>query len=694
MPVDLITTTSAANGTSSSPPAPTDLHVVFYDSSDDDNSHEADVSILSAPASSISSEEPSPGWLEMIGGAVRNGTAKVVHTARRYTQPRRHAANEPFDAEDSHSLSSSAVTFTSSSSDDGAPTLAYGTSQFRDRGEAMLEEAVCPLDEETGEMGVDLEETIRQFQRTPDDFYRNIILAALKSGVVVNGRLLAAAMGSAAMIEILMESDHLDEDDDELQVIVQQEIDRLLRGDPYKGEYIPAAYAAYLHTLCKVGSARLNLRQMVLIRYSGFAFIQTIIDYPHLLQDAVTLRSCQIRLFRSGYIFNVIILRLCWIPTLLLNPCIFLTCTFWFLNGYLYYGYWTVLCYFVGFMAWVMTTIKAEQRKIKVYPDSGRWAYPDNYYVMFPIIPLYKIILGVQGLRHDLSSNNSRYVVIRHDLSNGFGVQQVAEGTFSALPQMVLQVYFFASTSHRTTLMRACIYSFVSISILSVFFAMCCFARYATYAHSCDLFGFAILTVEEWYLKRRIANIPILPSNVVTRFVQFFCTALTVAVFVTLLTEIGDVHRCPVGAVVVVMSCMGLALLTAIVQIMIISIFHFSRLNALVALPLLLSFTAYLVYYALETADDGNCSILVKKFLPYSHFPAVAVYGCTTILFFVWLIITFIERVLGRRLIQRSIDYCFWQTCKKPKKQIQPDPSSFLYSDERSLVSSRAVEVD
>lgn len=660
-----------ANG----PPEP-DLHVVFYDSSDDDNSHEADISIISAaePSSYESSEvENAPAADHArpnVFGRFREALTRGVRSAYDYAtgsrRPRR-VPREPVSTEEE------SYSDNEEDDDDDDPVFGYGSSLFRD----------TPVPEEYGvdaeqndveplEVGVDLRETILQYQRTPDDFYLNIILAALKSGVLVDAQLLEGARGSPKMMQILMESDNIDVDDEQLQLIVQAEIDRILSGDSQHGDYVAAEHADYLHALCRMEFARVNVRQMVLIRYSGFSFIRSIVDYPHLLQDAAAPKSCQIYLFRAAYIFHTIILRLGIIPTFLLSPFIISVCSYWFMSSSGEYGYWTILCYFVGFMASIITTIKAEQRRIKVYPESARWGYPDNYYVMFPIIPLYKIMLAIQSLRYDCLAENSRYFIIRHDLSNGFSIQQMTEGTYLALPQLILQLYLSFQQS-KTLMMKVVIYGLICVSGLSVFCGLCSYARYATYSHSCDVFGFAILNTEEFIRKRLRVIIPILPTNIMTRLVQFFTIALTVSVFVTMLIEVVVIRHCSLLMIALVGSCLVMTLLTAVVQILIVALLNFSRLNALVTIPLLLTVVAYVVCYSIgvnrATGEDTNCTLYAQSVVPIWYYPFIIVFFATFLLFLAWLLLIVVEAIMGRRIRQESIDYCFWQTCKKEEDE-------------------------
>eukprot|EP00796_Vickermania_ingenoplastis_P001595 gene1595-972_t len=658
-----------AAGPSGNPAQAPDWHVAFLDSSDEDNSHEADVSILSAGSSSVPSEEQAPGALQRYGGALIQGARQLVRALARDNRKRSNHPNEPISSESERS------------EEEGS--LDYGASQFQEETDpnAFIENEEPVVDDE---VGVDLRETISQYRRTPDSFYLNIILAALRSGVVVDGVLVAEANGCPTLLQVLMESDTILEDDEDLQSIIQEEINRVLSGDPYNGDYVPATEAAYLHTLCRVHFARVNMRQMVLMRYSGFSFIEILVDYPHLLQNATSPKSWQIRVFRTGYFFHTIIHLLGWIPTVLLNPAIFVMCVYWFLSDQK-----------TTATGQSSATSLAEQNKIRVYARSASWGYPDNYYVMFPILPLYKLILAIACLKYDNLPDNKRYIVIRHDLYAGVSIQQMAEGLYAATPQLVLQLFLYATVDDHPRVMKITLHCLVAVAIISAFCGMFSYIRYATYSHSCDTFGFALLTVEDFYIRKRGLTIPILPTNIMTRLVQFFTMAFCVTAFVTLLIDVVNVKGCNKWMVVIVAASLLLTLITSISQILIIINLPFSRLNALVALPIMVIFAAFMVYHTVLYKDGATCITPPDSFFPTWHLPVVVFFTFTFAVFVVWVVSTLIEVCRHRRILQRSVDSCFWQTCsyncfsvlalvlvesKQPKKQPQQHLTSFHFS--------------
>lgn len=519
----------------------------------------------------------------------------------------------------------------------------YGASHFQATPPSMT--STSHDSEDTRVVGVNLTETILQYKRTPDDFYLNIILAALKSNVEVNDDVFLAASQCPVVIKALMDSVFVSKEDPELQHLVQSEIDRILCGDPYKSEFIAPSEAEYLRSLCSLPSARVNERQRVLLRYSGFSFIQIAADYPHILSD---LSSTYSLLFQVGFFIQTVCLRLGWVTTLLLTPAIICSALYWFLNV-TQYGYWTVLCYFFSFIACVITTIRAEQNKLSSYPRCADWYYPDNYFIMLPIIPLYKIILSSIAFR--CRSGDASFLTLRHDLLNGISVQQITEGFFIAVPQLVLQSFLFTNVSIGSW-GTAILVGVCSITIMSALCGMVSFIWYAVFHYSCNSFGFAMLTVDH---KESIV-IPIPPISIITRLVHFFASCFTTALFVMVLIEEVNIHGCDTDVTIAVSTVLLATVATLIVTITVVTTsLVFSKYSALVAIPAIAAFLALAIFQATERKSE-NCEVRQGTWLLTWQIPVAVLFVLSVCLLFVWLVIIIIEKVSGKPLTQRVLD--------------------------------------
>lgn len=529
-------------------------------------------------------------------------------------------------------------------------------------------------EEEESAVDEDLIETILQYQRSPHQFYLDIIQAKLKcDGVDVDGTLLSRAVGYPPIFQALLEYGKVDRMDSSVGELVQDEIDRILSGNPYDGDLIPSSELSYLRALCRIESSKVSKLQMVLLRYSGFSFIELLMDFPHLEENSNEefKNSRKIRWCRYGFFIYRFFNRISCISTLLLNPAILATCIYWIVVGHEYNAYWTILSYFVGFMAGLITTIRSEQQKLQQYDRTANHIYyPDYYYAMFPIINIYKLVLWIRIIRYDRLPDKAHYVIIRHDLFRAHSIQQIAESIYSAVPQLILQTFLFSDLeAPYGKAGNACYGILLIIASLSTLFGVGSYTGFAVYSHSCDSFGFAIPLVDDYYSKyphkMGSTSFPCFVTDILTRMIHFFMLLFCVSLSVTAIIDLTDSRSCSTNVIAVrtlVGISFGFAVLTIIGCVIIAAHCRFSRFMALLALPILLIYSITLILSSGDVLHEAACTSLEFWSVPW-HPISVAFFGCTVIPFLGWAVLTAVELGRQRRITQRSLDYCLWK-CK------------------------------
>lgn len=527
-------------------------------------------------------------------------------------------------------------------------------------------------DEENAEE-VDLVETIYQYKLSQQQFHLNIIQQKLiHQSVKVDGALLSVAEGCPPVFQALLDHGEVDLTDPSVPVKVQHEIDLILSGNPFEGDLIRSSDLDYLRTLCRIPSSRISLQQMVLLRYSGFLFIEILMDFPHLedVEEIKLNNSCRMKLCRLGLscfrFYNFFSL----IPTLLLNPSIFLTCVYWIVKDNKLNGYWSFLCYFVGFVAGVISTIRSERHKQEQYSRMNKRMYfPDHNYVMFPLINLYKLNLWLRIVHYEHLPNRAHYCIIRHDLLRAHSIQQISEGLYSAIPQLVLQLFFFSSHDVDLEITgRACKILLLTIASFSALCGVGCYTVFTVYSHSCDSFGFAVLLVDEFYRENEYkvgtTSIPSLITDVLTRTINFFSIVFCVTLLVTSLVELSLTNTCEekeVAYKVLMGLCFATAGLTLLAFSLVVSICRFSRFSALLAVPVLVLFIVFLVLSGTFFSGIDNCGL--NHFWSFSwHIPCMVFFVLALVLMIFWAGLVSVELCRKKRITQRSVDYCLWKS--------------------------------
>lgn len=634
-----------------------EYHVVFYDTSDDDNSHEASISVLSEPTSSDSPQNAL--FVRKIYHQCANYLWKNVKKLA--LSRKKGIRNHPHcpDDEDLFTCdrSGSSSGRSGSESSDGS-RFAYGASWFP-KGEGPLqlprEEKVVVVNEDREE--IDLPEAISQYLRTSDPPYLDVIRSLLDSGAEVDGSLLSLAAGSSAVMKLLLREDAV-RWDDSVKEIVQEEVNHILSGDPNNGDYVSGTEVEYLNVLCSVPYVRLDSRQVALLQYSGYLFIEILMDNPHLTLECEKLMSCCESIRQGIYLLCTFLLHIAWIPGVFLFAAIVATTVYWFANYNENKGYYTILCFFIGYIASVLTSIRSEQGKLHSYSRKAEMDYPHQYLILFPGAGLYKILLTLRAFKYDSLADGKRYITIQHDLWNGLTVQCVAEALYSAIPQLILQMLFFSGETVGT-FGKICHLSILCLAPMSIACGFCGFIRSAMHCWSCDSFYFAFLTMEE-LLQRSpstFVTVPILQTNIMIRIFQLCTVAFCVALWLTMLLDFSYWEGCSEYIIALEIICFAFATIVIFATFVFLLQLSFSRLNVLLQLPVILGFGLLLIYYALI---DTNACFLGRWYWSFEwHYSVIIFFGiaCITLVILAFMIL--VESIKGKRIIHGSVKYFF-----------------------------------
>lgn len=527
--------------------------------------------------------------------------------------------------------------------------------------------------EEDGTEG-DLEilETILQYQRSPNQFYLDILQAKLKCrSVEVHGALLSRAVGYPPIFQALLDFGVVDVTDGSVIAMVQDEINRILSGNPYEGNIIPSSELSFLRSLCRIPSSKVSVLQMVLLRYSGFSFIELLMDYPHLEEnnEESACKGWKITLSRFFFFLYRFFNRISCISTFLLNPAILANCIYWIVIGYEYNGYWTTLTYFVGFMAGLITTIRSEKSKLHQYTrTANNIYYPDYYYAMFPIINIYKLVLWYRIIRYDRVPRKVQYVTIRHDLFRAHSIQQIAEASYSAIPQLILQTFLFSDFRIPVGTVGGAFYTIlVIVASISILFGVGSYIGFAVYSHSCNSFGFAIPLLEDFYSEHPSSlgstSFPSYITDVLTRIIHFLLLVLCVSLGVTSIIDLAESRLCGdqiVAAQTLSGLCFAISLLTLLLLVIVASTCRFRRIITLLALPPLAMYSIVLILSSPIFDESLDCWVRHFWFAPW-HAISMAFFAFTALFFLVWSGLVGVEVWQQRRITQRSVDFCLWK---------------------------------
>jgi hypothetical protein len=510
------------------------------------------------------------------------------------------------------------------------------------------------------QVSLDLRDTLLLFLQSGSDVFMNIILATLKaSSEPVDGDTFEIASVNPTLLKVLLDSGRVNVDDPRVQSVVQSKLDELLAGDAYAGDVIPGELLDYVRCLCSVKTTRITFSQMILIRYSGFDFIELLIDYPYLVDDVKRPRVCTRIVFS---ILHYISIAMGWfgvLVALLYGAMTLWTVVYWFRhpenrNN----GYWTIIAYVGGYVVSLVVTMRAEEGKILRY-DNQLWEYPSNNLRIIPIYPHYEVMLSYISLRYELSADAKRFYIIRYDLRNGVLIQQICNGFFFAMPQVVVQTFLFTDKVDEQRYLGSVVYwlllgSCCALMLMSIF----AYYRIVVFSHSCSSQGFAILSTQgnNTHFNRAAKALlrRLKPSDIATKALLFFTFYFLIAEAVTLLIFLlnqNGCHRGPVVFLSIWVAVIGCSLIFLVLSQVYLSI---SRGVAAVAFPALIMEIAYFIYMHYNTSNE-RCVIFAYGYTGWM-LPSLVCFGIVCVSILICGCVFLYEYIRGARITQSAVD--------------------------------------
>ncbi|CAJ1032545.1 hypothetical protein, conserved [Leishmania lindenbergi] len=495
--------------------------------------------------------------------------------------------------------------------------------------------------------------------QTGSDVFMNIILATLKSSnELVDGETFEIVSGSPALLKVFIDSGRVDISDPQVQSIVQAKLDEVLDGDPYKGDFVSGDLLDYVRFLCNIRTSRITFQQMVLLRYSGFDYVEILIECPYLLENLKKPSFCIYLIFDVLHYISVAISWLGVLVTLTFTAMVVWTVVFWFRNpNTRNNSYWVIITYVGSYVVSLVVTMRAEEGKIKHY-DNQIWNYPDNIFRIVPIIPVYEIMLSYVLLRYEISTDAKRFFIIRYDLRNGTYVQHIANSCFYALPQMVLQTFLFTGVQHAPHaysrivfwLLLACALALIVMSIFAYY-------QIAVFTHSCNNCGFAVLSSRSTssksytcFLVRRVH-----PSDIATKVLVFFTMYFFIAQAVTLIVLLLNLRSCNNGTIVFLSIYTAILGISIIVLVLVYLNLPLSRVMGTMGIPVALMEIAFLVY--INAGTTGPECIISGLGTSKWIVPSIATFALMCLSIVTWLSMLLFEVFRGTRITQRAVDH-------------------------------------
>ncbi|KPI87406.1 hypothetical protein ABL78_3490 [Leptomonas seymouri] len=523
-----------------------------------------------------------------------------------------------------------------------------------------LEGSAVGEGEEYDQVSLDLRDTVLLYLQTGSNVFMNIILATLKaSNQPVDGETVEIASENPVLLRVLLNSGHVNVDDLRVQNVVQSKLNELLVGDPYMGDVIPGELLDYVRCLCNVKTSRITYSQMTLIRYSGFDYIELLIDYPYLLSNIKRPRLCRRIIF---YFLHYTSIFLSWfgvVVSLMYAAMTLWTVVYWFQhpenrNN----GYWTIIAYVGGHVVSLVVTMRSEEGKISRY-ENQLWEYPKNNLRIIPVFPLYEVMLSYISIRYEFSADAKHFYIIRYDLRNGILIQQICNGYFLAIPQLILQTFLFTDKKHGVNYLNAAVY-WLLLGACCAFMFMSIFAYYSIciFSHSCNNQGFAILSTQgnNRYCDRSAKALSSRkdPSNTATKVLLFFTFYFLIAEAVTLLIFLLNLSECSGGPVVFLAIWVAVVGCSIIFQVLSTVYLPISRGVAAIAVPALIMRIAYFIYMRYDTSNM-RCIIFAYGYTGWM-LPSLVCFGavCVSLLAFVGVLL--FELIRGSRIAQSSMD--------------------------------------
>ncbi|ESS65049.1 hypothetical protein TCDM_06680 [Trypanosoma cruzi Dm28c] len=500
------------------------------------------------------------------------------------------------------------------------------------------------------DIAVDLCEVILQYRRTPNDVYKRIILAALEFGEVqINGDVLRAAAGNRELIEMLLRSGRVNVDDRDVQEVIQEEINSVLLADELQRGRIYSDRIGYLTLLCRVPSATLTKEQARQCRQGGFEFAKLLYENPHVLRNILPPSWILARILDLCFFLGMLITWLGLAAIVLNLVSVAWLASTWFGSSYSSFGYWTILCYVAGYVGSIVVVMISEEGRIRDY-DDRLWDYPDNSLKVVPCIPIFEIALMYVTLRYELRRDKTKYLVIRHDLYNGFSNLLIINTFLFATPQLLLQ-YYLSTLYDPMTKKLAAYKLLLTVNYTLYGMSMSLFMCNVFFQYSCNSFGFAVMAVKQAIM---------LPINITTRVLIIAAIFYLECNIIGSVMSLTELDACSRGTIFFTSIAVALTVLETIGLVILIT-FELTRHIWAVCVPLILLPVILSIYgsVGIGRKDAEVCRLLALSTSINPPFVYVAfVFLCAT--FFAWSGFAIYGKLTGKHLYLRLDSHFYW----------------------------------
>jgi hypothetical protein len=299
-------------------------------------------------------------------------------------------------------------------------------------------------DQDDDDLIIDLTGALHCYRRTPNEYYGNIVAAALANRGLdhpVTGAELREAGGVPFLVKAILACGFLDLLDPLTELEVQRNIDACIFPDfeRFSGRINPVHYE-FLRCLFTVPSAYVNGTQRALLHRSGFEFVKLLHDLPHVERfiPAPRVLSWDYCMEKTR-LLDLPIMLVSLSVTLLAVASLAYIMYFWWSTKTENFFVWTVATYIGG----IVTDIIATALILNTKSDSSIY---EDLTVEFPsvytkILPLYDIVLAFNAVKLTLSSADC--FILRHDMFSAFDTSRWSHVLCVCLPQLLLQSYFF-----------------------------------------------------------------------------------------------------------------------------------------------------------------------------------------------------------------------------------------------------------
>lgn len=376
-------------------------------------------------------------------------------------------------------------------------------------------------DDEGQDFELDLIGAMQRYVSMPCDFNGNLVLAALATRDPVNDPVvyeeLCATCGNEFLIDMVLQSGALPvQVDARIDAMVQAYADAALVPSS-NGRLDPSRYA-HLRCLLQVPSVRLSSAQTRLMRQSGFEFVVLLLEFPYLEQPETTadswLRGAQSFAGRRlDFFFAVLGLVLVCFDFASLT----LVTQYWYFQSS-GYAYTTMLCYVAGYVLDIVAMLFVVRNKATSSVYEGRiTAFPSVNLKVFPLVPVYDIVLFQSIVRHEWDAWKSRgetsggrnHAAMIHDLYATSTLVRLSHSLCYSVPQAIMQSYFFDWGTLGEGSLEYFGYKLVlASSVACVLFALLLFMRQLVVFDSVSYLGYASFGSEQGRIIDRRSVVP------------------------------------------------------------------------------------------------------------------------------------------------------------------------------------------